>query len=431
LTTGGKEQFLVPIAVGAPGYFGVLADVAEPEINLVGNGYTIPDGDASPALLDFTDFGPVNVGNSLAVVYEIENLGSAYLYLTESPIVVISGTHAAVFTVLLQPSGVLAPSEDTSFTVEFEPSALGLRTATVSIANTDSDENPYDFMIQGTGGEPEIDVKADDSSPSIPNGDATPSFLEQTDFKNVDMNESVYESYQVHNYGSGYLYLVDIPMITITGPHANDFSIVQPLSGTIDPSTYEEFEVSFQPSTQGDITATVTIPNNDSNEDPYTFEIMATAGHIFDSGFLISDIPDNGCGSNNYLEETIQVNDVGLIADLNVTIVLNHDYDWDLLIYLKGPDGTVVELSTNNGSLGDDYTGTIFDDEAATLITAGSAPFEERFQSEGSLSDFDGKPIKGTWTLQICDYAYLMEGRLLWWELTANLPRINLPLIMR
>jgi len=146
---------------------------------------------------------------------------------------------------------------------------------------------------------------------------------------------------------------------------------------------------------------------------------------------LISDIPDNGCGSNNYLEETIQVNDVGLIADPNVTIALTHDYDWDLLSYLKGPDGTVVELSTNNGSLGDDYTGTIFDDEAATLITAGSAPFEERFQSEGSLSDFDGKPIKGTWTLQICDYAYLMEGRLLWWELTANLPRINLPLIMR
>jgi hypothetical protein len=27
----------------------------------------------------------------------------------------------------------------------------GTQTATVTIANTDSDENPYDFVIQGTG----------------------------------------------------------------------------------------------------------------------------------------------------------------------------------------------------------------------------------------------------------------------------------------
>ena len=31
------------------------------------------------------------------------------------------------------------------------PSASGLRSATLSIANNDADENPYDFAIQGTG----------------------------------------------------------------------------------------------------------------------------------------------------------------------------------------------------------------------------------------------------------------------------------------
>jgi hypothetical protein len=32
-----------------------------------------------------------------------------------------------------------------------DPSATGLRTVTVSIANDDPDENPDDFAIQGTG----------------------------------------------------------------------------------------------------------------------------------------------------------------------------------------------------------------------------------------------------------------------------------------
>ena len=39
----------------------------------------------------------------------------------------------------------------TTFTVTFDPSATGVRTATVSIANDDADEDPYDFAIVGTG----------------------------------------------------------------------------------------------------------------------------------------------------------------------------------------------------------------------------------------------------------------------------------------
>ena len=39
----------------------------------------------------------------------------------------------------------------TPFTITFDPTTTGLRSATVSIANDDSDENPYTFDIQGTG----------------------------------------------------------------------------------------------------------------------------------------------------------------------------------------------------------------------------------------------------------------------------------------
>jgi hypothetical protein len=66
--------------------------------------------------------------------------------------VAVSGAHAADFTVTLQPtSPVAASGGTTTFQVTFDPSANGLRTVTLSLANDDSDENPFDFAIQGTG----------------------------------------------------------------------------------------------------------------------------------------------------------------------------------------------------------------------------------------------------------------------------------------
>ena len=49
------------------------------------------------------------------------------------------------------PSNNIAASGSTTFQVTFDPSADGLRIATISIANNDSNENPYTFAIQGTG----------------------------------------------------------------------------------------------------------------------------------------------------------------------------------------------------------------------------------------------------------------------------------------
>jgi hypothetical protein len=48
----------------------------------------------------------------------------------------------------------VAAAGSTTFQVTFTPSATGLREATLSIANNDGDENPYNFSIQGTGATP-------------------------------------------------------------------------------------------------------------------------------------------------------------------------------------------------------------------------------------------------------------------------------------
>jgi len=90
-------------------------------------------------------------GQTAVRTFNIKNTGDYALSLTGDPIVDITGTQAADFTVTRQPSTPVAASGNITFQVTFDPSNTGLRTAEVSIANDDSDENPYNFAIQGTG----------------------------------------------------------------------------------------------------------------------------------------------------------------------------------------------------------------------------------------------------------------------------------------
>jgi len=115
------------------------------EINVKQGSTNIPDNTGS------YDFGTVDVGQNEPVTFTIENLGSGNLDLTGSPKVEVSGPQAGDFVVTQQPSTPVGPSSSTAFEITFSPSSGGLRTATVYIANNDTDENPYNFAVTGTG----------------------------------------------------------------------------------------------------------------------------------------------------------------------------------------------------------------------------------------------------------------------------------------
>ena len=126
--------------------------IPEPEMNVQGNNLSIPDGNATPSIANHTDFAGTAVsGGTVSRTFTIQNTGTASLSLSGSPRVAVSGTNAADFTVTAQPASPVAAGGSTTFTVTFDPSAPGTRTATLSITNNDSDENPYNFSIQGTG----------------------------------------------------------------------------------------------------------------------------------------------------------------------------------------------------------------------------------------------------------------------------------------
>lgn len=120
----------------------------DPRMIIEGNGTTINNGDTTPSLTDHTDFGSFDTATG-QVVRTFTASGGEDLILTGTPRVVVSGSHASDFTVSTQPDSPVVVS--TTFQVTFDPSADDLRTASLSIANNDPNENPYTFSIQGTG----------------------------------------------------------------------------------------------------------------------------------------------------------------------------------------------------------------------------------------------------------------------------------------
>src|ERR1022692_3833045 len=176
-----------------------IATGLSPEINVVGNGQSIPNNDSAPSTSDGTDFGSVDVASipnndsapstsdgtdfgsvdvatdSLTRTFTIENSGTGSLSLTGVPNVQITG--GSDFTVTLQPvSPVQIDNPTTTFQITFKPSSAGLRTATVIIPSNDANESSYQFAIRGNGvpdtdgdGEDDLSEAISGTDPNDPN----------------------------------------------------------------------------------------------------------------------------------------------------------------------------------------------------------------------------------------------------------------------
>lgn len=117
-----------------------------------------------PALTDGVgtkDLGVLPVGGqSTPVTYIIRNTGLGNL---ANLALAKAGTHVADFSLGVLPSNSLASGEQTTFSVTFSPvaGATGQRTATVQIANNDSDENPFDLGVIGQAYSTTLDADGD------------------------------------------------------------------------------------------------------------------------------------------------------------------------------------------------------------------------------------------------------------------------------
>jgi subtilisin-like proprotein convertase family protein len=153
----------------------------------------------------------------------------------------------------------------------------------------------------------------------------------------------------------------------------------------------------------------------------------------FNSTDVPKPIPDNNATG---ISSIVNVSGIGSVTDVNLVLSdLQHTSIPDLHIELQAPDGTqtVLMLAFTEGGIltglgtPDNFTNTVFDDQAATNLRDGTAPWTGSFNVNfGSilnpLSSFNGLNGDGVWTLFVSDRANVDVGSLNAWglEITGN-----------
>ncbi len=151
---------------------------------------------------------------------------------------------------------------------------------------------------------------------------------------------------------------------------------------------------------------------------------QAAITNLFASPNAPMAIADN---ATTYSDLTIAEAGGSVVGDVDVQIRIDHTYDKDLVLALQHPDGSEVLLVNRRGNRGDNFgtgdcgagTNTVLDQDAATSIVDGRAPFAGTYRPEGTLDTFNGKPLNGTWRLRMKDSYAQNVGTVLCWSIRA------------
>jgi len=135
----------------------VVAANELPDIDLQGNGLSIPNADTTPSPADGTDFGAVSLGTSVTHTFTIQNRGKGQLNLT-SP--VGFSKKCQTFAITQQPSSsTLNANESTYFQVAFIPPAVNKKyNCTLKVSSDDQKKASYLVSLKGLGVPPLVSL---------------------------------------------------------------------------------------------------------------------------------------------------------------------------------------------------------------------------------------------------------------------------------
>lgn len=208
------------------------------DVALLGTGVS-PSVQQTPTVLNF---GDVRAGTSLARSVTVTNLGNGPLTLSGAT---ITGADAARFTLgsvsfplLLQPgSGATLP-------ITFGPQALGVVSATLTVASDDPRAPTSTSTLLGNGTSPTMHLSAS-----------------KLDFgAQLVGRASAPRALDVANAGSGPLHLTGA---TVSGTGATSYSVVGATTLTVAPGETGRLEVSFNPPTIGESNARLVVTSDD------------------------------------------------------------------------------------------------------------------------------------------------------------------------
>jgi subtilisin-like proprotein convertase family protein len=108
---------------------------------------------------------------------------------------------------------------------------------------------------------------------------------------------------------------------------------------------------------------------------------------------------------NSTTTSYIEINDAYCIGDIDIELDLTHTYIGDLEVDVTSPEGTTVRLHDRSGGATDDLH-MYYDEQGGDLP-----------EGPGTLADWEGEIVTGTWTMHVTDNAGADTGTLDHWAL--------------
>ena len=201
----------------------------------------------------------------------VKSTGTGKLNITG---VTILGDHSADFKLNTAEMAMSLPAVDgqTTFSVNFVPSAKGYREARLQVVNDDFDEGIFEILL--TGYSPyDADIAVYDGSSTAPANERL-THLGTRDFPTTLLGQSLPQTFTVKNAGPSDS-LSDISW-DIVGLGAADFTLTSLGTTALTPNSTSAFSVVFNPKSLGTRVATLRIYSNDPDENPFEINLSGS-----------------------------------------------------------------------------------------------------------------------------------------------------------
>jgi uncharacterized repeat protein (TIGR01451 family) len=203
-------------------------------------------------------------------VSSIDWVPQVALVITANQVLLITGngTYFGTITVRNQGHVVVCGSTSIFGSVTIDVGGHYWKTPTTGFTGSLFNNGTLHNDASNCGGTaPEIDIQG--NSVTISDGDVTPNLTDDTDFGAVAAaSGSVTNTFTILNSGNE-----DLIISGAITSSDTQFTLTQPGSTTITEGGSETFTITFDPSSTGNHTSSIVIPNDDSNENPYNFSV--------------------------------------------------------------------------------------------------------------------------------------------------------------
>lgn len=247
------------------------------------------------------DFGQVGQGGDATRTVELTNPASNAESLEDFSVESVTGASGAYSVVRSDLPDTLDPDESQNVTIEFEPTAVGSQSASITFAANGSDSgNTSQFTVSATG---------EGTPPRVSVNTTT------LRFGFVQTGANTTEAARITNDGLQATTL-NVSSVSISGPNATSFDVTSQPDSTVGGSDATDVGVSFTPTTDGRQTATLTIRTN-ASDDPVRNVTLTGAGTAPDTA--VDDVSGADLSAIGFGEQPVDT------TSANRTVVVTND----------------------------------------------------------------------------------------------------------